>query len=246
MFACRQRPANGTGCWQADQAQDLTALVFGESLTTYVVMPVTPMPHIIVDMTTDLLLALVAFAFVTSITPGPNNMMLMASGANFGLARTVPHMAGVALGFVIMAVLVGAGLMGLFDMWPPSYLAIKWVGVAYMAWLAIKIARSGPPAGGVARGKPLTFVQAAAFQWVNPKAWTMAISAMAAYAPGHDLAAVLAVALVFGIVNLPSVGVWAVLGTALSRWLGTPRRLRTFNLLMAGLLLASLAPVVFG
>lgn len=195
-------------------------------------------------MTIELLLALVAFAFVTSITPGPNNMMLMASGANFGLARTVPHMAGVAIGFVILSAMVGAGLMGLFDLWPASYQIMKWAGVAYMVWLAVKIARSGPPTGGVARAAPFTFLQAAAFQWVNPKAWTMALSAMATYAPSHNLSAVLAVALIFGIVNLPSVGVWAALGSVLNRWLGTPRRLRAFNLSMAALLLASLLPVV--
>jgi threonine/homoserine/homoserine lactone efflux protein len=198
-------------------------------------------------MDQHLLLGLVAFAFVSSITPGPNNMMLMASGANFGVRRTVPHMLGVALGFGLMVALVGIGLIGLFDLWPPSHAIIKWTGVAYMIWLAFKIARAGPPvAAASARGRPLGFFQAAAFQWVNPKAWTMALGAIAAYAPGHDLGAVLLVAGVFAVINLPSVGTWAVLGQGLRGWLGDPGRLRLFNYGMAALLIASLWPVVSG
>lgn len=195
-------------------------------------------------MTYDLLIGLVAFAFVSSITPGPNNMMLMASGANFGVRQTIPHMLGVALGFGFMVVLVGVGLMAVFDRWPMSHSIIKWAGVAYMVWLAIKIARSGPPQPGAARARPFGFIQAAAFQWVNPKAWTMALGAIAAYAPQRDLAAVIGVAAVFTLVNLPSVGTWAVMGQALGGWLGDARRLRLFNYAMAALLMASLLPVV--
>jgi len=197
-------------------------------------------------MAQKLLFGLVAFAFVSSITPGPNNMMLMASGANFGLRRTVPHMLGVALGFGLMVGLVGIGLLSLFDLWPMSHAIIKWAGVAYMIWLAFKIARSGPPKPGAAGGRPFSFLQAAAFQWVNPKAWTMALGATAAYAPRGDLLAVGLVALVFTLVNFPSVGTWAVLGQALGVWLADARRLRIFNFTMAGLLLASLWPVIAG
>lgn len=188
------------------------------------------------------LLALSAFAFVSSITPGPNNMMLMASGANFGLRRTVPHALGVGLGFMLMIVLVGVGLMGLFDLFPPLGTILKVVSVVYLLWLAWKIANAAAPdTDSGARGKPMSFVQAMLFQWVNPKAWSMALSAIALYAPDRNLAAVALVALVFGIINLPSCSAWAVMGTALRGWLSSPARLRAFNWTMAALLVGSLA-----
>jgi threonine/homoserine/homoserine lactone efflux protein len=196
-------------------------------------------------MSPDPLLALVGFALVTSVTPGPNNLMLMASGANFGLRRTLPHMMGVALGFAAMTAGIGLGVMGLFEAWPPAYTVLKVLSVAYMLWLAWKIATAAPPEGRpAAEGRPLTFLAAAAFQWVNPKAWAMAATAVTAYAPGRGTAAVLTVAAVFALVNLPSVGSWALMGQAIRRLLGSPGRLRAFNLAMAGLLLASLAPVL--
>ncbi|MBT8476309.1 MAG: LysE family translocator, partial [Alphaproteobacteria bacterium] len=171
-------------------------------------------------MDTDLLYALAAFAFVSSITPGPNNMMLMASGANFGLRRTLPHMAGVALGFVAMVVLVGAGLIGLFDLWPTSYTVLKVVSVGYLLYLAWKIATAAAPKGdGQAGGRPFTFLQAALFQWVNPKAWFMALTAITVYAPSQSLAAILSVAAVFAAVNLPSVSVWTWMGQQIRRYL---------------------------
>lgn len=196
-------------------------------------------------MTLEILTALVAFAFVSSITPGPNNMMLMASGANFGLVRTIPHMLGVALGFVAMVVLVGAGLIGLFDAMPISYVILKVISVLYLLYLAWKIAWAAPMDSSAEAGRPMTFMQAALFQWVNPKAWTMAVTALAVYAPAQEIWAILAVAAVFGMVNLPSVGVWTVLGVQVRRLLTRPARLRAFNITMAFLLVASLYPVVF-
>ncbi|MGF1554139.1 MAG: LysE family translocator [Paracoccaceae bacterium] len=190
--------------------------------------------------------ALAAFALATSITPGPNNLMLLASGANFGLRRTVPHMLGVALGFVAMAVVLGAGLVRAFEAVWWLEPALKALSVAYMLWLAWKVARAAPPEEGATAGRPLTFVQAALFQWVNPKAWAMATTAVTVYAPGEGIAAVLLVGAVFGAVNLPSVGVWAVAGTQLRRLLTDRRRLRAFNAGMAALLLASLYPILAG
>ncbi|QNO26569.1 LysE family translocator [Sphingopyxis sp. OPL5] len=195
------------------------------------------------DQTT--LAALSAFALVSSITPGPNNMMLMASGANFGLRRTVPHALGVGFGFTLMIVLVGVGLMGLFDLFPILNTVLKIVSIAYLLWLAWKIANAAAPTtDGNARGKPMTFVQAMLFQWVNPKAWTMALSAIALYAPDRNVVAVLLVAIVFGIVNLPSTSIWAVMGQALRGWLSSPARLRAFNWTMAALLVGSLALLI--
>lgn len=196
-------------------------------------------------MNQSALIALSAFALVSSITPGPNNLMLMASGANFGIRRTVPHALGIGVGFTVMIVLVGIGLMGLFDMWPVLGTALKVVGVAYLLWLAWKMANAAAPESGAeADGRPMTFMQAALFQWVNPKAWTMALSAIALYAPDRSLIAVLLIAAVFGVVNLPSVTLWAVMGQGLQGWLSSAIRLRTFNWTMAGLLVASLALMI--
>ncbi len=197
-------------------------------------------------MTPDMLLALAGFAFVTSVTPGPNNIMLMASGANFGLARTLPHLLGVALGFVIMALVLGAGLVGAIAAVTWLSPALKAAAVVYMLWLAWKIARAGPPTPGAPPGRPLTLLQAAAFQWVNPKVWAMALTALGGWAPGGEAGAVLAVALVFGAVNLPSVAVWVLAGRSLAGWLARPARLRAFNIMMALLLLASLVPILRG
>jgi threonine/homoserine/homoserine lactone efflux protein len=195
-------------------------------------------------MPLDVLAALTAFAFVTSITPGPNNLMLMASGANFGFRRTLPHMLGVGIGFTLMVALVGVGLVQVFDAVPASYAVLKAVSVVYMMYLAWKIANAAPPDAGAAAGTPLTFLQAALFQWVNPKAWAMALTATAVYAPSRSLAAVAVVALTFGAVNLPSVGSWVALGQQLRRLLTSRARLRAFNVAMALLLVASLYPVL--
>ena len=195
-------------------------------------------------MTLDQVAALAVFAFVSSITPGPNNLMLMASGANFGVRRTLPHMAGVALGFVVMTIIVGAGLAQLFVAYPPAHTVLEVASVAYLLYLAWKILHAPPPGDPTHAGSPLTFLQAALFQWVNPKAWTMALTAVTVYAPAPGLGGVVLVAALFGVVNLPSVGVWAVLGQQARRVLTNPRRMRAFNVTMALLLVASLLPVV--
>jgi threonine/homoserine/homoserine lactone efflux protein len=195
-------------------------------------------------MTRDLLIALLGFAFVTSVTPGPNNMMLLASGVNFGFRRSVPHMLGISVGHSVMVFLVGLGLAGLFRAWPPALVVLKLASVGYMLWLAWRIARAGSPGEGRARAAPMTFLQAAAFQWVNPKAWAMALGAVSAYVVAPSVWACAAVAGVFAAVNLPSVSVWVWAGQAMRRWLQSPGRLRAFNWTMAALLVLSLWPVV--
>jgi threonine/homoserine/homoserine lactone efflux protein len=195
-------------------------------------------------MTYDLLIALLGFAFVTSVTPGPNNMMLLASGVNFGFRRTVPHMLGISLGFALMAFVLGLGVAGVMQGVPGAGLALKVLSVAYMLWLAWKIAHAAAPGEGKAGGVPFSFLQAAAFQWVNPKAWAMALGAIAAYAPSGSVGSVALVAGVFAAVNLPTVSLWAGAGQAMRRWLMEPGRLRAFNWTMAGLLVLSLWPVV--
>lgn len=196
-------------------------------------------------MTYELLFGLILFAFVSSITPGPNNLMLMASGANYGFQRSIPHMLGIPSGFGFMIFLVGAGLIQVFDAFPVSYTILKVVSVAYLLWLAWKIATAAPIHKTDATGRPMTFLQAAAFQWVNPKAWTMALTAITVYTPNQTLAAILPVVVVFCAINLPSIGIWTVLGQQMARILTNPSRRVAFNWLMATLLVISLYPVLF-
>lgn len=196
-------------------------------------------------MTVDLFFALVLFAFVTSITPGPNNLMLMTSGANFGFRRSIPHMLGIGIGFTVMVALVGVGLMQVFDTYPIAHQILKVGSLAYLLWLAWKIAHAAAPGTAEAEGgRPITFLQAAAFQWVNPKAWAMALTAITAYAPSQTLMAVVLVAVIFGLVNIPSVSTWTVLGQQIRRVLTSPRRLVIFNWTMAVLLVLSALPLV--
>ena len=196
-------------------------------------------------MTPDLFSALLVFAFVTVMTPGPNNLMLMASGANFGFRRTAPHMLGVALGFPAMVFLVGLGVMQVFDLWPQAQTGLKVLSVLYLLYLAWKIAHAAPPKNAEAEGRPLTFLQSAAFQWVNPKAWSMALSAITLYAAGRDVPAVLWVVGLYVAVSAVSVTSWTVLGQQMRRFLKNPARLRVFNWVMAGLLVATLIPVLW-
>ncbi|MEO0380135.1 MAG: LysE family translocator [Pseudomonadota bacterium] len=195
-------------------------------------------------MTLDLIPALAAFAFVSSITPGPNNLLLMASGANFGFRRSIPHMLGIGIGFSVMVLLVGAGLVQVFDAYPISHQILKIGSVLYLLYLAWKIANAAPVGKGEDSGTPMSFAQAAAFQWVNPKAWSMALTAVTVYTPDTTLAAIGLVAVVFGAINLPSVSTWTLLGQQMARLLTNAARLRTFNWTMAALLVASLYPVL--
>lgn len=198
-------------------------------------------------MTPDLLLAIAAFTFVTVITPGPNNLMLLASGANYGVRRSLPHMAGIALGFPGMVLLVGIGVSRIFDLFPVLGDVLLVLSCIYMLWLAWKIAHAAPPAQDAdAAGRPLTFLQAAAFQWVNPKAWSMALGAITLYAASRDLSAVAWVSATYAVIGTASAVAWTVLGTGMRRWLAEPRRLRIFNWTMAALLLAAMAPVLLG
>ena len=196
-------------------------------------------------MTLATFIALFGFAFATSITPGPNNMMLFASGVNFGFRRTIPHMFGIGAGFFTLLVAVGLGLGELLKASPTLYLAIKIAGGIYLLWIAWKIGNTHEIGEAKTGAKPMTFLGAAAFQWVNPKAWIMAIGGMAAYAdPNNVTLSVSLVAAVFAIVNLPCVSTWAGFGSVLREWLSVPPRLKWFNISMAILLVASLWPML--
>jgi threonine/homoserine/homoserine lactone efflux protein len=193
------------------------------------------------------LLPLIGFAFASSISPGPNNLMLLASGANFGFARSLPHMLGISIGHMIMVALVGVGLIGLFDAWPVSYTILKWASVAYLLWLAFRIATADPnPPEGRPKPQPMTFIGAALFQWVNPKAWYMALNAINLYLIDQQFLAVVLLAATFALVNFPSIMVWVLFGEQMKRFLTSPARMQAFNILMALLLVATLWPVVRG
>lgn len=193
----------------------------------------------------DLLVALAVFCLVTLFTPGPNNLMLMTSGLNFGVRRGVPHMLGVVLGFSLMVLIVGLGLGAIFEAWPLLYLVLKYAGAAYLLYLAWQIAVSESPSPGTDSGRsPIGFFQAAAFQWVNPKAWVMAVGAVSTYAAVAPFPLnVIVIAALFGVFGLASSGTWLGFGVALQRLLKDPRAVRAFNFIMALLLVASLYPI---
>ncbi len=198
-------------------------------------------------MQSTLLLSLMAFAVASSITPGPNNLMLLASGANYGFRRTVPHILGVGIGFLVMMVIVGLGVGQMLLASPKAYTALRLASLLYMGWLAYRIATSGPVDGGAnnPHAKPMTFLQAVLFQWINPKAIAMGLAATATYTdPSRYVPSLLLVALVFGSINLPCVSAWAGFGVALRNWLKDPVRLRVFNVSMAVLLVVSFLPLV--
>lgn len=197
-------------------------------------------------MSADVFVAMVAFAFVSSITPGPNNLMLLASGVNFGFWRTVPHMLGIGAGFLSLLLGVGFGLGAMLSAYPQLHLALKVVGGAYLLYLAWRTAMSrSMGAADSHKARPMRFWEAAAFQWVNPKAWIMAVTAMAIYTdPRAPFASVLFVAVTFALVNLPSVSTWTGFGTALRGFLADPARLKWFNIAMGLLLAASLWPML--
>ncbi len=197
-------------------------------------------------MELGILVSLIGFAFATSATPGPNTLMLLASGVNFGFRKTIPHMMGIGVGFLGLLLCVGFGLGALLEQMPALYLALKFAGGAYLVYLAWRIAMARSIGeGGKAGARPMSFVEAAAFQWVNPKAWVMAIAAMATFTnPDRLTLSTILVALVFFFVNIPSASIWTVCGAMLREWLSHPTRLKVFNISMAILLVVSLWPML--
>ncbi len=191
-------------------------------------------------------LPLIAFVVAATTTPGPNNLLLLASGANWGLARTLPHIAGITLGFPVMIVAVGLGVSVVFEAAPWLHQALQYVAFAYLCWLAWRIATAARPgdAGGIRR--PFNVWEAAAFQWVNPKAWTMILSGMTVFVDpaGNKSLQVLGIAALFAVVVVPNCIAWAAFGRAIASFLADDRRRRWFNAGMAVLLVISVLPVL--
>jgi threonine/homoserine/homoserine lactone efflux protein len=190
------------------------------------------------------LMALVTFCFATSITPGPNNTLLLASGVSFGFVRTVPHLFGVALGFAAMLLAIGVGLGSLFRMHPTLYTVLQACATGYILWLAWCIGSSRTLGEIHKRPRPMSFLEAASFQWVNPKGWASGLGALTTYvAPNAFLEDLLIVAGVFAAVMLPCIAIWAAFGVVLRRFLSRRSILRGFNIVMALLLVVSLYPI---
>ena len=194
----------------------------------------------------DLVLNFLPFAVTSSVTPGPNNVMVTASGANYGFRRTLPHMTGITAGFPVMVLAIGFGLGAVFERYPMVHIVMRWVGALYILYLAWKIANAREAGEGAASGRPLTVLQGALFQWINPKGWVMAVSAVSSYTTvgGDIMIEIPLIAAVFGAVCFPSVALWAGFGVGLRRWLRSPKALAIFNISMAALLVASLVPLL--
>ena len=196
-------------------------------------------------MSQPMLWAFVVFTLVMSFTPGPNNIMLLSSGVSFGFRRTVPHMLGVSFGFAFMLGAIGFGLGAIFIAYPVLQTALKYLGAAYLVYLAVMIAMSGSTRleeGGGRR--PMTFWGAVMFQWVNAKGWVMSIGTITAYAAiARFPANILLQCAIILAITLGSTAIWTLCGTALRPLLSSPRLVRGFNLVMATLLIASLYPV---
>ena len=186
------------------------------------------------------------FTFVAGITPGPNNMMLMTSGLNYGIKKSIPHYLGICIGFPVMVAVVGFGIDAVFYKYPSIYLYLKVFGISYLLYLAWKIANSGNLKASPNIRKPFTFWQAASFQWLNPKAWVIAIGALAAFSIKENfISSVLAVISAYFYTGLIAMALWLKLGQILRSFLHTELRVKYFNITMALLLILSIIPIAF-
>ncbi|MEM7282602.1 MAG: LysE family translocator [Pseudomonadota bacterium] len=193
----------------------------------------------------DALIPIFIFCLVTSITPGPNNIMLLASGLNHGVKKTLPHLFGIIVGFPTMVACIGLGLGAIFLQYPLIHQVIKVAGIAYLLFLAWKIANASNPNADTSTQKPFTFFQAALFQWLNPKAWIMAIGAIATFTTPENLGTNLLIILAgFLTMGSMSMSAWVFLGAGLQRILRSQQQLQIFNITMAVLLALSVISMV--
>lgn len=192
----------------------------------------------------ELFWTLVFFAFATSITPGPNNIMIMSSGVNYGVQKSLPHMAGIQLGFLLMLLAIGFGAGLILQQQPLLHSVVKLLGAVYLLYLAWKIASAAPEQIETGNSKPLSFWQAIAFQWVNAKAWVMITGAIAAFTSVQGIywQQLALIALVFLLVGLPCTGSWLLFGAALKKLLTAPKQRQWFNRVMGSVLALSVLP----
>lgn len=194
----------------------------------------------------DSILALFGILLAATWTPGPNNLMLASSGATFGFRRTIPHIAGVAIGFGFMLFTVALGLGEVFERIPVLQIILRWAGAALLLWIAWRIANTKAPGEAGARTKPFSFLQASAFQWVNPKAWAMCIGVVGQFMHGDNpvlVATIMAfVSIAAGSTSATS---WTSFGAYLQKWLKSPARLKAFNFTMAGIIVVGVIAVLW-
>jgi threonine/homoserine/homoserine lactone efflux protein len=194
----------------------------------------------------ETILPYLIYCVAMSGTPGPNNVMVLASGVNYGYRRTIPHIMGINIGFSLMMFVMAVGLGSVFLAEPRLQWAMKAIGIAYMLWLAWKIATASGVGDSEGGGRPMTFLEAAAFQWVNVKAWVMVVNAISIYSPEGQgpLGAALYLSLILMVAGAPPTHIWALFGVGIRRFLGNPKALRAFNITMALLLVLSLIPML--
>lgn len=197
-------------------------------------------------MTTEHVMAMILFAISSSVTPGPNNILVMTSGVNFGTRKSLPLLSGICVGFTVMLLLVGVGFGQIFSVYPVLHVVIKYLGVLYLLYLAWLIAKSSGLSVNQESSKPLTFMKGALFQWINGKAWVVATSAVAVFTSvsGDYLTQNALLALTFLILSFPCVGIWLLFGAFLKRFLSTPQNMKMFNFIMAFLLVLSVVPII--
>lgn len=194
----------------------------------------------------ELLGLMAVYSFVTSVSPGPNNTILLTLSGRFGHRGAIPHLFGMVVGLSTMVIAMSAGLGAFFAAYPTVYQVMKYVGFAYVLYMAWRIYRAALPEPGQGEGKPTTLWRATLFQWVNPKAWIVIATFVTAYVPVElgPLSILIALAMFIGF-TMPGAVVWVFVGTLLSRWLRTPRSRRAFTTVMALVLIASMVPVLF-
>ena len=199
--------------------------------------------------TLAMILSIATFTLSTSISPGPNNIMLLSSGLTFGYKRTIPHMAGVFLGFPLMVLIVGLGMGALFEKFPLALTILKFIGILYLFWMAYKIANnsSSYEVDENSESKPFSFMQAAMFQWVNPKAWIMAITSISIFVTSneHGLTQIIIISLIYFLSGCVSCNTWAFGGTVLKKFIKSEKSVQRLNIAMAILLVASVLPIIF-
>lgn len=193
------------------------------------------------------LISLMVFTFVASITPGPNNIMLFASGVNHGVKKSLPHYFGICIGFLLLVAAAGFGLGAIFKQSPLLHQILQIVGAVYLTYLAWKIGSASPASGSSEIRNPITFIEAALFQWVNPKAWVISIGAIATFTiQSNIVGSIITIIVMYFLMGLLAMGIWLTLGATLQRFLNSSKRRRIFNISMGILLVLSIIPMVSG
>jgi len=194
-----------------------------------------------------LIFSILSFVVATAFSPGPNNLLLLSSGLTFGYRETLPLISGIMVGFPLMVVAVGLGIGELFQIFPMLYNILKVVGIAYLLWMAWQIAQSKGSLATHKEAQPFTFLQSALFQWINPKAWIMAITSTTSFINNEAeiQLQVLSIALIYLVVGLFSTHSWALGGVVLQKFIQKEKSLHIFNITMALLILFSVLPFIF-